>query len=141
MTATATSILARNSFEPLLPTADQMEFVRDKLMRDIINSMALPKEMLEGHAHKVEAPSTGWMPAGTYMPTKDGPRMTSQEHVKAHELISRATKHLLFRPCPTEWRPDERGAGIAKRIPAYERRFSSRVTTWDPMDDTFLEDA
>lgn len=82
-----------------------------------------------------EDPSDGWMPAGTYVPLGNhGPKMTSQEQVKAHEMIRRATKSLI-RPCPPEWHPDERGAGISKIISHYERRFSSRVATWDPYSE------
>jgi hypothetical protein len=69
-------------------------------------------------------PPNGWMPAGTYMPLRDMPR-----------------KHGVgFRWIDTNF-PEDLNKGIAKSLPAYERRFSSRTMAWDPMDDTFLEDA
>jgi len=136
MTATAASILERNTFEPLLPTADQMEYLRNKLMRDIINSMALPREMLEEHTHKIEAPANGWMPAGTYMPmpvTDVKPFRYPKPQLKPQVMRN----GLFLEKCPR----DGDLSGIAAKIPlkplGHQRL---QTSSWNPMDDTFLED-
>lgn len=134
MTATEASIRARNSYEPLLPTADQMEYLRNKMMRDIIGSMALSKEMLEGHAHRAPVPDNqGWMPAGTYMPLKEEPRPKSI----AAGMTPQQQLDYMMGCAPGDCLCMERGPGIVKTISHHERRFPSRTLSWTNLGDEY----
>ena len=89
-------------------------------------------------------PTSGWMPAGTYMPLKDEP-------IKGHQFAkypasSRMNIERLYEAPASGYVPpgyESLEKGISATIPAYSRRFPSRIATWSNMGDEYdlLEDA
>lgn len=69
----------------------------------------------------------GWMPAGTYMPLKDG--------AATRPLGGGDTFYYVRYRRVDSALSAEGGPGIAQSISHYERRFPSRVATWAPYAD------
>jgi len=147
MTATAASILANNQTDPMRDPEythelDMLRYMIQNTLpatRSIYDAVVKPPETMTFIRYERQSPGPliedGWMPAGTYMPLKDGAKAgtlgcSSEYHYVRYKRMDIPLGSPLEDP----------NKGIAKSIPSYERRFSSRTQAWDPMDDTFLED-
>lgn len=160
MTATEASIRGRNSYEPLIGEAPGA--YEDALRYVMRNTMPAPRSLYEEAMSRAQAEASGlkvpkgagntvhvvrtapqqdgWMPAGTYMPLKNGERPKMSED----EFTFHRYKRLDIPLSALGDRYDsyERGPGIASKIPERSRRFPSQTAQWGPYDiwDT-LEDA
>lgn len=142
MTATAASILRNNQTDPMLDPEYTHEMDAMRYMALNLLDAAATREQAIARGVKVEdnrlVKADGWMPAGTYMLLGEE---DEGDDCGEGSTAPDSTFTFVRYKCMDIPLTGEGGPGIAKSIPHCERRFPSRISTWNPMDDTFLEDA
>lgn len=131
MTAMAASILGNNQTDPMRDLEYTHEIDVMRYVGLFGNQEKYLHEKLLGRYQRMGPPiGDGWMPAGTYMPMQRAlPRMMS-------------LRKPTLPPQSVRLSGDGFGSGIeAKGIKKTNRLICNQTRSWDPEDDTFLEDA